>query len=189
MSSQIDAERKDYYRQLKLAQRGEIDITAWLTWFVGCLSRAIESSDVRLAGVLNKARISQQLQARPVNERQRIVINRMLDWERFLSTSKNAKLAKCSSDTALRDIRELLERGVLVQNPGTLGLICFHPLKFFAALHLVRQGQISFRILFRKCGEAVFPNVSPLGKRACSSARQIDLSVDYPIEQFDLIPT
>lgn len=119
MSSQIEADRKDYYRQLELAQRGELDVTAWLAWFVGCLGRAIDSSDERLAGVLNKARIWQRLQASPVNERQRIVINRMLDdWEGFLSTSKYAKLAKCSTDTALRDIRELLDRGVLIQNPS-----------------------------------------------------------------------
>lgn len=119
MSSQIEAERKDYYRHLELTQRGELDVTAWLAWFVGCLSRAIESSDERLAGVLNKARIWQRLQNRPVNERQRTVINRMLDgFEGFLSTSKYAKLAKCSTDSALRDIRELLDRGVLVQNPG-----------------------------------------------------------------------
>ena len=119
MSSQIEAERKDYYQQLELAQRGELDVTVWLAWFLGCLSRSIESSDQRLAGVLKKARIWHRLQARSVNERQRTVINRMLDgWEGFLSTSKYAKLAKCSTDTALRDIRELLECGVLVQNPG-----------------------------------------------------------------------
>lgn len=119
MSSQIEAERKDYYQQLELAQRGELDVTGWLAWFVGCLGRAIHSSDERLASVLNKARLWQRLQARPVNERQRTVINRMLDgFEGFLSTSKYAKLAKCSPDTALRDIHELLGRGVLVQNPG-----------------------------------------------------------------------
>lgn len=119
MSSQIEAERKDYYRQLELAQRGDHDVSAWLAWFVGCLSRAIDSSDERLSGVLNKARIWQRLQSRPVNERQRVVINRMFDgFEGFLSTSKYAKLAKCSTDTALRDIRELLDRGVLVANPG-----------------------------------------------------------------------
>lgn len=119
MSSQIEAERKDYYRQLELAQRGDLDVTSWLVWFVGCLSRAICSSDERLAAVLHKARIWQRLQSRPVNERQRSVINRMLDgFEGYLSTSKYATLAKCSTDTALRDIRELLERGVLLPNPG-----------------------------------------------------------------------
>ncbi|TWT41309.1 Fic family protein [Botrimarina hoheduenensis] len=119
MSSQIEAERKDYYRQLELAQRGDLDVTGWLAWFVGCLSRTIDNSDGRLAAVLNKARLWQSLQDRPVNERQRAVINRMLDgFEGFLSTSKYARLAKCSADTALRDIRELVERGVLVPNPG-----------------------------------------------------------------------
>ena len=119
MSSQIEADRKEYYRQLELTQRGDLDITGWLAWFVGCLGRAIDSSDERLAQVLNKARLWQRLQDRPVNERQRLVINRMLDgFEGFLSTSKYTKLAKCSADTALRDIRELLERGVLIQNPG-----------------------------------------------------------------------
>ena len=119
MSSQIEVERKEYYRQLEVAQRGELDVTAWLAWFVDCLSRALDSSDERLAGVLTKARIWQRLQDRPVNERQRTVINRMLDgFEGFLSTSKYAKLAKCSTDTALRDIRELLDRGVLLPNPG-----------------------------------------------------------------------
>lgn len=87
---------------MELAQRGDLD-----------------SSDQRLAQVLNKARVWQSLQDRPVNEQQRLVINRMLDgFERFLSTSKYAKLAKCSADTALRDIRLLLEHGVLVQNSG-----------------------------------------------------------------------
>lgn len=119
MSSQIEVERKEYYRQLEIAQRGDLDITGWLAWFVGCLSRAIDSSDERLAAVLTKAKIWQRLQDRPVNQRQRTVINRMLDgWEGSLTTSKYAKLAKCSTDTALRDIRELLDRGVLVLNAG-----------------------------------------------------------------------
>lgn len=119
MSSQIEAERKEYYRQLEFAQRDDLDITGWLAWFLGCLGRAIESSDERLAKVLNKARLWQRLQEHPVNKRQRLVINRMLNgWEGFLTTSKYAKLAKCSTDTALRDIRELLDRGVLVLNAG-----------------------------------------------------------------------
>ena len=119
MSSQIEAERKEYYQQLEFAQRGDLDITTWLTWFLGCLSRAIQSSDERLKGVLTKAKLWQQLQTRPVNERQRTVLNRMLDgFEGYLNTSKYAKLAKCSTDTALRDIRELIEHGILLQNPG-----------------------------------------------------------------------
>ena len=119
LSSQIEAERKEYYRQLETAQRGDLDITGWLGWFLGCLDRAIESADQTLASVLHKARLWQRINVRPVDERQRKVINRLLDdFEGFLTTSKYAKLAKCSPDTALRDIRELLQRGILLKNPA-----------------------------------------------------------------------
>jgi Fic family protein len=120
MSSQIEAERKNYYRELESAQRGDLDITNWLAWFLGCLDRAIDGADQTLAAVLYKARLWQRINRRPVSDRQRLVINRMLEgWKGFLSTSKYAKLAKCSADTALRDIRDLLDRGILVQNPGS----------------------------------------------------------------------
>jgi len=117
MSSQIEAERKDYYLQLEFAQKGDTDITNWLAWFLACLGRAIDGAGETLGAVLRKARLWQRINRRPVSDRQRLVINRMLgQFEGFLSTSKYAKLAKCSADTALRDIRELLERGILVQN-------------------------------------------------------------------------
>ncbi len=119
LSSQIEAERKEYYLQLEAAQRGDLDITRWLTWFLGCLDRAIGNAEKTLVAVLHKAKLWQRINRRPVNNRQREVINRMLGkFEGFLTTSKYAKLAKCSQDTALRDIRELLERGIIVQNPG-----------------------------------------------------------------------
>ena len=119
LSSQIEAERREYYRQLEAAQHGDLDITRWLTWFLGCLDRAIGNAEKSLAGVLHKARLWQRINLRPVNDRQRDVINHMLgEVEGFLTTSKYAKLAKCSQDTALRDIRELLKRGIIVQNPG-----------------------------------------------------------------------
>jgi Fic family protein len=119
MSSQIERERGDYYRKLEKAQRGEIDITDWLVWFLGCLDRALDGADEALAAVLFKAATWRRIQEHPINDRQRLIINRMLDgFSEQLSTSKYAKLAKCSTDTALRDIRELLERGILVQNPG-----------------------------------------------------------------------
>lgn len=119
LSSQIEEERREYYLRLEAAQRGELDITRWLLWFLGCLDRAIGGAESTLAAVLRKAKLWQRINRRPVNDRQREVINRMLDgFEGFLTTSKYAKLAKCSQDTALRDIRELLERGILVQNPG-----------------------------------------------------------------------
>ncbi len=119
MSSQIEAERKNYYLELESAQRGDVNITGWLDWFLGCLDRAIGGAEHALGAVLGKARLWQCINRRPVNERQRLVINRMLSgFSGFLSTSKYAKLAECSTDTALRDIRELLERGILVQNSG-----------------------------------------------------------------------
>lgn len=119
MSSQIEADRKDYYLTLEAAQRGDLDITRWLDWFLGCLHRAIDNAEVTLGAVLYKARLWEQINRHPVNERQRLVINRMLDgFQGFLSNSKYVKLAACSADTALRDIRELVERGILVQNSG-----------------------------------------------------------------------
>ena len=119
MSSRIEAERKEYYIQLESAQRGSLDITSWLAWFLGCLDRAIDAADTMLGAVLRKARVWQRVNTQPVNERQRTVINRMLDdWQGHLSTSKYAKLTKCSTDTALRDVRELLERGIIVKNEG-----------------------------------------------------------------------
>ena len=101
------------------AQRGDMDITRWLDWFLGCLGRALDGAEQMLAAVLYKARVWRRISAGPINDRQRLVINRLLDgFKGFLSTSKYAKLARCSTDTALRDIRELLDRGILVQNSG-----------------------------------------------------------------------
>ncbi len=117
MSSQLEAERKDYYAALESARRGALDITEWLLWFLGCLDRALGSAELMLAGVLRKARLWERINRRPVNERQRSVINCMLgDFEGFMSTSKYAKLAKCSQDTAHRDMLELVARGILVKN-------------------------------------------------------------------------
>ncbi len=117
MSSGIEAQRKEYYQRLEAAQRGSLDITAWLAWFLSCFDRTIEDADASLGSVLHKAKLWQRINPQPVNERQRKVINRMLDdFQGHLNTSKYAKLARCSRDTALRDIRELLERGIVVKN-------------------------------------------------------------------------
>jgi Fic family protein len=119
MSSGMERERKEYYRELESAQRGDLDITRWLAWFLGCLDRSIEDADRTLGSVLNKAKLWQRINRSPVNERQRRVINRMLDdFQGHLTTSKYAKLSKCSSDTALRDIRELVDGRIFVKNPG-----------------------------------------------------------------------
>jgi Fic family protein len=120
LSSQIEAERKDYYDQLERQQRSTLDITEWLKWFLDCLGRAISSSETTLGNVLFKAQLWDTINQRPVNERQRLIINRMLedDFKGHMNTSKYAKLAKCSNDTALRDIQELKDRGIFIQNPG-----------------------------------------------------------------------
>ena len=117
MSSQIAADRKNYYRELELAQRGDLDITRWLTWFLHCLDRAIDNAGELLGGVIRKAKLWSRINLDPVNDRQRLVINRMLDgFQGFLTTSKYATLATCSGDTALRDIRDLLARNILERN-------------------------------------------------------------------------
>lgn len=119
MSAQIEAERKDYYQKLETQQRSDLDITPWLEWFLACLGRAIGAAEATFDSVLRKSRLWESINRVPVNERQKTVINRMLEgFEGNLNTSKYAKLAKCSADTALRDIRELVERGILVQNAG-----------------------------------------------------------------------
>lgn len=119
MSSQIEKERKDYYDYLERQQRNDLDITKWLDWFLDCLGRAIENADETLSSVIYKAKVWEVLNRKAVNERQQKIINLMLgDFEGHLNTSKYAKLAKCSTDTALRDIRELLFRSILIQNPG-----------------------------------------------------------------------
>lgn len=118
MSTRIEAERKDYYRILERTQRGGLDITPWMTWFVGCLDRAIDQADSLTSGVLRKAAVWRRVHdGLPLNERQRRVVNRLLDgFEGFLTTSKYARIARCSTDTALRDIGDLVERGVLIRN-------------------------------------------------------------------------
>jgi len=119
MSSGIEARRKEYYLQLESAQRSSLDITAWIAWFLDSLGMTIENAEKLLNTVIHKATLWQRINPQPVNERQRMVINRMLnDFKGHLTTSKYAKLAKCSTDTALRDIRELLDRGIIVKNPG-----------------------------------------------------------------------
>lgn len=117
MSSQIRVERTAYYAILEETQKGDLDITAWLTWFLDCLGRAIDGADAMLASVLNKARFWERYADASFNERQRVAINRLLNGlEGKLTSSKWAKLCKCSQDTASRDIDDLIERGVLVKD-------------------------------------------------------------------------
>ena len=117
MSSQIRAERRGYYRILERTQKGTPDISGWMEWFLACLGRAIDGAETTLASVLTKARFWQQIEGVPLNERQRRVLNRLLDgFEGKLTTSKWAKVTKCSQDTALRDITALVSEGILVRS-------------------------------------------------------------------------
>ncbi len=117
MSAQIRHERGTYYRILEQTQAATMDVTSWIEWFLTCLTRAIEAAQVTLTGVIVKARVWERLRDVPLNERQRLVINRLLDgFEGHLTTSKWAALTKTSQDSALRDIQQLVERGVLVRH-------------------------------------------------------------------------
>lgn len=119
MSAQIERERPDYYAELERAQRGSLDVTGWHAWFLGCLERAIDGAEHALEAVLRKERVWRSIHTMPVNERQRVVLNRLMgEFVGHMTTSKYAKIAKCSTDTALRDIRELVEWKVLAPNPG-----------------------------------------------------------------------
>lgn len=119
MSAQIHVERNDYYDVLEATQKGTCDITAWQAWFLGCLLRAIEGAQDSLETVLAKARFWEKFAKAPLNERQIKVLNRVMDgFEGKLTTSKWAKLAKCSQDTAYRDILDLIERGAMQKDPG-----------------------------------------------------------------------
>jgi Fic family protein len=119
MSAQIRLERTTYYDILERTQKGSMDVTIWMGWFLECLSRAIAGAQSSLAAVLAKARFWESVANVDLNHRQRLVLNRLLDGlEGKLTSSKWAKLAKCSHDTALRDISALVERGILARNPA-----------------------------------------------------------------------
>jgi len=118
MSTQIRQERTAYYDILERTQKETMDVTLWMEWFLGCLGRAIDGAHEILRSVLAKAHFWESVRGVPLNERQRLVLNRLLDgFEGKLTTSKYAKLAKCSQDTALRDILALVERGILIRGP------------------------------------------------------------------------
>ena len=116
MSAQIRQERKAYYDILEQTQKGSMDVTPWMDWFLGCLGRAIDGVQVSLASVLAKARFWESVADVALNERQRQILNRLLDgFEGNLTNAKWAKIAKCSSDTALRDIQRLVDQGILMR--------------------------------------------------------------------------
>ncbi len=117
MSGQIRVERKAYYDALEATQKGDLDITGWLEWFLGCLGRAIDGAEKILATVLNKARFWETHAGEQFTERQRKLLNRLLDgFEGKLTSSKWATLGKCSQDTASRDIDDLVKRGIMIKD-------------------------------------------------------------------------
>ena len=121
LSSAIEASKDDYWNEIERAQRASLDITRWMLWFIECVDRAITRAEETTAAVRQRAAIwALAERERPLHARQRLVLGRVLgesgDFEGFLNTSKYAKLAKCSTDTALRDITDLVARGVLARN-------------------------------------------------------------------------
>lgn len=119
MSTQIQQERNTYYDQLEATQKGDLDITLWLSWFLDCLDQAFEGTGAILTKIFRKARFWEKHAQAPFNSRQRDMLNRLLDsFEGKLTSSKWAKIEKCSPDTALRDINELIDQGVIQKDPG-----------------------------------------------------------------------
>ncbi len=114
MSAQIRLERNAYYNILERTQKGTLDITAWLQWFIGCLGRAFDGTETTLAAVLRKAGFWKTHERVTLNGRQSLMLNKLLDgFEGKLTSSKWAKIAKCSQDTASRDIQALIDASIL----------------------------------------------------------------------------
>lgn len=117
VSAQIQSERKGYYSILEQTQKGNLDVTLWLEWFLGCLERAIDNALTTKDMLLQKAHFWKGFAETPMNERQRKMINMLLtEFEGKLTSSKWAKITKCSQDTAYRDILDLVEKGILSKN-------------------------------------------------------------------------
>jgi Fic family protein len=117
MSAQIRLERESYYNVLEATQKGELDISEWLEWFLDCLGRAFGRADTILSNVLQKARFWKKHRDQNFNDRQRAMISRLLDgFEGKFNTSKWARLTKSSQDTALRDIDDLIAKGILTKD-------------------------------------------------------------------------
>ena len=109
--------RNVYYETLKTVQHSDGDITKWLVWFLNCLKHALVETETGLQNVLRKAEFWEKHTNVPINERQRLMINKLFDdFYGKLTSSKWAKITKCSTDTALRDIKDLMEKGILSQD-------------------------------------------------------------------------
>jgi Fic family protein len=116
MSAQIQKERSSYYDILEATQKGSTVITKWLEWFLRCLDKALTTTDETLAAVLRKAKFWDEHASSGMNTRQNLMLNKMLDgFDGKVTTVKWAKIAKTSHDTALRDIQQLLDQGILIK--------------------------------------------------------------------------
>jgi Fic family protein len=119
MSAQIRKERNAYYDILEQTQKKSLDVTDWLEWFLNCLNRALSATDETLAVVFRKAKFWKANANQALNDRQKLMLNKLLDgFDGKLNNSKWAKIAKCSADTALRDINDLLAKGILIKEVG-----------------------------------------------------------------------
>ncbi|MDH7464578.1 Fic family protein [Chitinophagaceae bacterium 26-R-25] len=117
MSAQIRIDRKEYYDVLEKTQKDSLDITDWLEWFLQCLDRALKATNETLKKVMQKAKFWDQFSRVSLNERQCLMLNKLLDgFDGKLNTSKWAKIAKCSQDTAIRDIQDLIAKGILIKD-------------------------------------------------------------------------
>jgi len=123
MSNQISLDKKNYYDVLERTQHGSPDITEWLIWFLECLQKALDESCIETENVLKKYSFRNRLCGVQLNPRQTLMLEKLTDgnWFGVLNSSKWAKIAKCSSDTALRDIADLIEKGVLEKEPTAGG--------------------------------------------------------------------
>jgi Fic family protein len=114
MSAQMRKDRKSYYEVLEKTQKGSMDVTGWMLWYLDCMDKALAAADKILSRVLKKAEFWQQHRDTPLNPRQKLMLNKLFDhFEGKLTSSKWAKMTKTSQDTALRDIQDLLQRGLL----------------------------------------------------------------------------
>jgi Fic family protein len=117
MSMQIRKERNGYYDILEKTQKSDLDITRWLEWFLNCLLHSIENSETLLEKIILKHSFWLTHSNVNINDRQRKILNMLMDdFEGVLNTTKWAKIGKCSQDTALRDIQDLIEKGILIKS-------------------------------------------------------------------------
>jgi Fic family protein len=116
MSAQIQRERNQYYDILESTQKGTLDISNWMIWFLECLNRSLDATEQLLSKVLAKAKFWDKASGVPFNDRQKVMVNKLLDdFEGKMTTAKWAKMTKCSHDTAIRDIQNLIEKQILVK--------------------------------------------------------------------------